>query len=306
MKKNALIMMRRRDLLALAAAVPARSASAGAVKIHASTYAMQTLDVVSAIERLRAIGYDGAELCLMPGWPSEPAKLDTAARRLVRAAGFPVPTLIENFNTLVDDAAHARILDRIRAAATLAHDIVPGNPPLLQSVLGGKPDEWEQVKEKMASRLADWAGVAQQSRIRLAVKSHIGSASNTPEKLIWLLDRVKNPGLSAIYDYSHFQLLNLDLTTTLDTLLPRTSFLTVKDGRMVNGTPQFLLPGDGTVDYVRYFEILKSRRYTGWMLFEISRQLQTQPGFDPVEAARRSYMNLAPVLRKAGLRDAKA
>jgi inosose dehydratase len=296
--------MRRRDLLVLAAAVPAGSASAAGVKIHASTYAMQTLDIVSAIEHLRTIGYDGSELCLMPGWPSEPEKFDAAARRRVRATGFPIPTLIENFNTLVDDATHAKTLDRIRAAAALAYGIAPGNPPILQSVLGGKPDEWEQVKEKMASRLADWARVAQQSRIKLAVKSHIGSASNTPEKLIWLLDRVKNPGLSAIYDYSHFQLLNLDLKTTLDVLLPRSSFLTVKDGRLVNGTPQFLLPGDGTVDYVRYFEILKSRGYKGWMLCEISRQLQTQPGFDPVEAARRSYRNLAPLLRKAGLRDA--
>ncbi len=299
-------MIRRRDLLAFAAAAPLRPASVAAVKIHASTYAMQTLDVDSAIENLRTIGYDGVELCLMPGWPSEPAKLDAAARRRVRATGFPVPTLIENFNTLVDDAAHAKTLERIRAAAALGYDIAPRNPPILQSVLGGKPNEWEQVKERMATRLADWARVAQEKQLRLAVKSHIGSASNTPEKLIWLLDQVKNPALSAIYDFSHFQLLNLDLKGTLDTLLPRSSFLTVKDGRMVNGTPQFLLPGDGTVDYVRYFEILKARQYSGWMLVEISRQLQTQPGFDPVGAARRSYGNLAPVLRKAGLRDTSA
>lgn len=299
-------MISRRDLLVFAAASPLRSASATEVKLHASTYAMQTLNVDTAIEHLRQIGYDGVELCLMPGWPSEPAKFDASARRRTRAAGFPIPTLIENFSTLVDDAAHSQTLDRIRTAAALAYDIAPKNPPILQTVLGGKPNEWEQVKEKMTSRLADWARVAQENRLRLAVKSHIGSASNTPEKLLWLLDRVKNPALSAIYDYSHFQLMNLDLKATLDTLLPRSSFVTVKDGRMMNGTPQFLLPGDGTVDYVRYFEILKTRHYSGWMLVEISRQLQTQPGFDPVGAARRSYGNLAPVLRKAGLRDMPA
>jgi sugar phosphate isomerase/epimerase len=154
----------------------------------------------------------------------------------------------------------------------------------------------------MAARLADWARVAHQNRIALAVKSHIGSASNTPEKLVWLLDQVKNPALSAIYDYSHFQLLDLDLKTTLETLLPRSSFLTVKDGRMVNGSPRFLLPGDGTIDYRRYFAILKEKGYKGWMLVEISRQLQTQPGYDPILAARRSYAHLAPLLEKAGLR----
>ncbi len=57
----------------------------------------------------------------------------------------------------------------------------------------------------MASRLAEWAKAAQESRIRLAVKSHIGSASNTPEKLIWLLDRVKNPSLSGLYDYCAYR-----------------------------------------------------------------------------------------------------
>jgi sugar phosphate isomerase/epimerase len=73
---------------------------------------------------------------------------------------------------------------------------------------------------------------------------------------------------------------------------------------MVDGNVQFLLPGDGTVDYKQYFAILAARRYKGWMLVEISRQLQTKPGYDPVEAARRSYRNLAGLLEQAGLRKA--
>ena len=288
--------MRRRDLLWLAAA------GRSAVRLHLGTYGMQALPVDRALNLIRETGYDGAELCLMAGWPSEPAKLDAAARRRIRTSGLPIPTLIENFNTLVADAEHERTLDRIRVAAALAHDIAPKSPSILQSVLGGKPAEWEQVKEKMAARLADWARVAGESRMPLAVKSHIGSASNTPEKLVWLLDRVKHPSLTAIYDYSHFQLLGLDLKTTIDTLLARSSFITVKDGRMVDGNPQFLLPGDGTIDYRRYFSILKEKSYQGWMLVEISRQLQTQPGYDPIAAARRSYAALAGPLKEAGLR----
>jgi inosose dehydratase len=293
---------RRREWLALAAGAPLAAATKGAVRLHASTYAMQPIAVDRALATIREIGYDGAELCLMAGWPSEPARLDAAARRRIREARFPVPTLIENGNTLVSEAEHARTLDRIRAAAALAHDIAPKRPPILQTVLGGKPAEWEQVKQKMAARLADWARVAAEVQIPLAVKSHIGSASNTPEKLIWLLDQVKNPALSGIYDYGHFQLLDLPLRGTLETLLPRSSFLTVKDGRMVAGQPRFLLPGDGTIDYREYFAILREKRYRGWMLVEISRQLQTQPGFDPVDAARRSYANLAGRLAQAGLR----
>ena len=290
---------------ALAATSSGEAATRGAVQLHVGNYGLQALGVDEALARIREIGYDGAELCLMAGWPSEPGKLDAASRRRIREQPLPVPTLIENFNLLVDDAGHARTLERIRAAARLAREITPARRPLpmLQSVLGGKPEEWEAVKEKMAARLADWALVARESGLRLAVKSHIGSASNTPEKLLWLLDQVKaGATLSAIYDYGHFQLLGLALTATLDTLLPRTSFLTVKDGQMVNGSPRFLLPGEGTIDYGEYFSYLKKRRYKGWMLVEISRQLQTQPGYDGVAAARRSYEFLAGRLRSAGLR----
>ncbi|MCC6538131.1 MAG: sugar phosphate isomerase/epimerase [Bryobacterales bacterium] len=280
----------------------AAAAPRARVRLHASTYGMQAFEVERALEAVRGLGYDGVELCLMAGWPSEPAQLDASARGRLRGAAFPIPTLIENGNTLVSDADHARMQDRIRAAAALAHDVAPASPPLLQTVLGGKPDEWEQVKEKMAARLSDWARVAAENRLRLAVKSHIGSASNTPEKLLWLLDRVRNPALSAIYDYSHFQLLGLKLKPTLEALLPRSSFVTVKDGRLENGAPRFLLPGEGTIDYGTYFRLLKQRRFDGWMLVEVSRQLQTQPGYDAVDAARRSYTQLAPLLKRAGLR----
>jgi len=293
---------RRGFVLLAAPAGSAEAARRSAVRLSFSTYATPTWEVDRALAMMREVGYDGAELCLMPGWPSEASKLDAAARRRIREQPLPVPTLIEAFNTLVADAEHARLLDRIRAAAALAHDVAPKQPPLLQTVLGGKPGEWEQVKERMASRLADWARVAKENRLRLAVKSHIGSASDTPEKLIWLLDQVRNPALSAIYDYGHFQLLDIDLETSLRMLLPRTSFVTVKDGRMGNGKAQFLLPGDGTIDYRKYASLLRTQKYRGWMLVEVSRQLQTQPGYDAAVAARRSYQALAPLLREAGLR----
>lgn len=274
----------------------------GPVRLSIGNYGMQGLPVDRALAAIAEIGYDGAELCLMAGWPSEPSLLDAAARRRIRQQRLPIASMIENFNLLASEAEHGRTLDRIRRAAELAHEVSPKSPAMLQSVLGGKPGEWERVKELMARRLDDWPRVAAQSRLKLAVKSHIGSASDTPEKLVWLLEQVRNPGLSAIYDYGHFELLKLELKESLETLLPHTSFLTVKDGRLVDGKAQFLLPGDGTIDYGRYFGLLRERRYRGWMLVEVSRQLQTVAGFDPLAAARRSYANLAPRLREAGLR----
>ena len=83
----------------------------------------------------------------------------------------------------------------------------------------------------------------------------------------------------------------------------RTQFVHVKDAQGKPGAFQFLLPGDGTIDYQRYFALLKEKRYQGWILVEVSRQLQTVPGFDPLLAARKSYENLAPRVKAAGLRS---
>ncbi|MBL8210088.1 MAG: sugar phosphate isomerase/epimerase [Bryobacterales bacterium] len=292
-------MTRRAFLLTPAAAY---AAPRPAVRLSFSTYATPGLEPDRALDLIREAGYDGAELCLMPGWPTHPDKLDAAARQRIQRHPLAIPTLIENFNLLVSDADHARTLDRIRAAAALAHEIAPKRPPLLQTVLGGKPGEWDDVKDRMAARLTDWARAAHDSRLSLAIKAHIGSACDTPEKLLWLLETVRHTSLSAIYDYSHFQLAGLGLEESLEALLPHCSFLTVKDGRMADDKPRFLLPGDGTIDYKRYFEILKARRYRGWMLVEVSRQLQTQPGYDPEAAARQSIAHLAPLLKNAGLR----
>ena len=113
--------MKRRELLPLLMS-PLLAAKSGAVKLYVGNYGMQTLEVDRALASIREIGYDGAELCLMAGWPSEPAKLDAAARRRIRRQPLPIPSMIENFNTLVPAADHSKILDRIRAAAALAHD----------------------------------------------------------------------------------------------------------------------------------------------------------------------------------------
>ena len=288
-------MTRRALLLGLAAGPPA-------IRLEIGNYGMQAMPVDRALALIRQIGYDGAELCCMAGWPSEPKWLDGPARRRIRESGFPIPTLIENFNLMAPDAVLRTIPDRIRAAAGLARDLAPHDPPILQTVLGGRAGEWEQVRGTMAARLEGWARAAGDAGIRLAVKAHAMNAADTPEKLLWLLDQVRHPALTAIYDYGHFQLAGLGIEPTMDALLPRSAFLTVKDSRLEKGQPRFLLPGDGTIDYARYFRKVKAMGWRGWVLVEVTRQLQTQAGYDAEAAARRSYTALAPILRTLSLR----
>jgi sugar phosphate isomerase/epimerase len=285
-----------------ALAAPARSS----IRLEIGNYGMQKLELDRALALIREIGYDGAELCLMRDWPSEPKRLDAVARRRIRDCGIPIPTMIENFNTMAPDAELQTVPDKIRAAAGLAYDIAPKNPPMLQTVLGGKSGDWEKIRDTMATRLRGWSEVAGENRIKLAVKAHANNACDTPDKLVWLLDRVNHPALTGCYDYGHFQLANLGIEESMDALLSRCAFITVKDSKVVDGKTRFLLPGDGTIDYTRYFQKVAALKWNGWVLVEVTRQLQTEPGYDAETAARRSYQHLAPVLAKLGLRTIKS
>jgi len=273
-----------------------------AIRLHIGNYGLQALPVMEALEFVRRTGYDGLELCVLAGWPSEPKSLDAGARRRIRESGFPVPTILDGMSLAGTDDAHRASLARIVEVAALAHDIAPGHPPILQTVLGGKPGEWESAKERMADRLSAWGAAAAQAKVRLAVKAHAFQVVDTPEKLLWLLGRAASPALSAIYDYGHFEARGLEIEPTMDQLLGRSSFITVKDSRTTGGKIEYLLPGDGKVDYGRYFAKVRQMGWRGWVLVEVTRQLQTAPGYDGRAAAVRAYGSMSAALKKAGLR----
>ena len=62
-----------------------------------------------------------------------------------------------------------------------------------------------------------------------------------------------------------------------------------------------LLPGDGTIDYVDYYRRLMKFGWTGHTVVEISAQIHSRPGYDPVAAATHSYARIAPVMAKVGV-----
>lgn len=281
----------------------ARAAAPGGVSLGFSLYGMKTLPLSDALKSCAEIGYANVEFALNAGYPTEP-KVFTAEARKEAAQQLSIlkldlPCLMVNLSLTADDKAHAQALQTISDAAQVARDLNAARPAIIETVLGGKPATWEQQKVGMVERLQSWAETAEKAKTTIAIKAHVGSAVNSPERLLWLLEQVKSPAIQVAYDYSHFELQGIDMEESMKLLLPRTKFIHVKDSVGEPGKFQFLLPGEGRTDYVKYFTALKQHGYHGPVVVEVSGQIFNKPGYEPIAAAKKCYTVLAGALAKA-------
>jgi sugar phosphate isomerase/epimerase len=307
-------LITRRQSLACAAGLVA--AIAGTTKLPAaddqviglgfSLYGMKSLSPSQAIATCHEIGYDCFELPLMPGWPADPEKLDVSARKELKAtiekSGLRLSALMENLPLLGDEKVHAANLQRLKLAAELAHNLVPEKPPLIETVLGGKPAEWDKVKEKMVLRLKDWASIAEDKKVSIAIKAHVGNALHKPTDALWLLEQVGSKSVRLAFDQSHFGLQKISLESALETMLPQTIFIHVKDAEGDATKFQFLLPAEKENRYAEYFKFLAEKKYRGDIVVEVSGQIHAKPGYDPVGAAKKCYQPLAAAMKEARIR----
>ncbi len=268
-------------------------------QIGFSLYGMKSLATADALRVCSEIGYECVELAAMADWPCAPEKLSADQRREIKQQladrGLKLAAIMENLPLAVDGEANGNNLDRLKRAMQLARDIAPDQTPLLETVLGGSPDKWPMLKDKFLERLRDWGRVAVENDSIIAIKAHIAGALHLPQDAADVVKAIDSKGIQLTYDFSHFQLRDVPLADSWQAMSERTRFVHVKDGRGKPGAFQFLLPGEGTTDYVELFRLFKASRYTGPVMVEVSAQISSKPGYDPIAAAKKSW----PVLRDA-------
>ena len=284
-------------------AAPTRSP--GHPTLGFSLYGMKSLSLAEAVRTCAESGYDDIEPALMADFPADPTTLSkprrAELRKLLDSLGIRVPALMENINPLGSDEVHRKNLDRLARAAELGHDLSPQRMPVMETVIGGKPADWEKLREPLAERLREWGAAAKRHDLVIAVKPHMNNALHRPEDALWLIEAVGSPQIRLAYDYSHYEAQGLSLDATLTELMPETVFVHVKDGERKDGATRFVLPGEGNVDYVTYFRRLAELGYSGSVTVEVSSAIHKQPGYDPVAAAKQCYQTLATAWTKAGL-----
>jgi inosose dehydratase len=271
-----------------------------------SLYGMKTLPLDEALQACAEIGYDCVELPVMEGWPADSATFSPDAqdrfREQLNQTGLRLSALMENLPLAADDARHGANVARLHAAGKILRRVAPAGPRIIETVLGGRPDQWDIAKDRMAERLQDWAKAAEEEDFTLAIKAHVGGALHTPEDCFWLAEQAESLHVKCVYDYSHFQLRGLSLAETIRVLAPHAVFVHVKDAAGDSARFQFLLPGEGTTDYAEYLRLLLKAGYRGAVVVEVSGQISSKPDYRPLEAARRCYEKLAPAFEEAGIK----
>ena len=71
-------------------------------------------------------------------------------RRLIEDTGLAVPALLESLPLAGTPQSRATNLERLKRAVALGNELFPARPPIVETILGGKNAQWEQVKGQMA------------------------------------------------------------------------------------------------------------------------------------------------------------
>jgi sugar phosphate isomerase/epimerase len=272
-----------------------------------STWGMPQVPIDVAVAHCAALGFDGLELTVIPGWSTDAATLDVAARRHIRRQyddhQLERCGLAGNTPLLSPDAAeHARNMARFRSYLDLAAELQrPGEQLTVSTTSGGQLDDWELVKETLAERFGELATHAERAGVVVGMEPHVSTALHSPEQAVWLLDQISSPALTIHFDISHFNVQAMAMAPVIAQLAPLSRHTHVKDERGIAPHHEFLIPGEGEMDYPRYLRAMAAAGYDGHIVVEISVMVQRRPDYDPLAAARRSYAVLSRAFAEAGV-----
>jgi sugar phosphate isomerase/epimerase len=291
--------------LASAPLLKAANESRPTVGLSIGTYGLKDLTTPDALRLIKETGYDGVQLAIMPGWPTEPVKLSADDRRTLRRqiedSGLALPSMLESIPLRGTPDVRTKNLDRLKRAVELGNELAPSRPPYFDTILGRKKNEWEKARNEMVDELRTWVPVLENGNTTLVFKPHAGDAVQSAERALWLINAVGSARIRIVFDYSHFYVEGYPLEESLRQLIVYSPLIVVKDSEGTSEKHAYLLPGDGKTDYADYFRLLRELRYSGFVNVEVSAHVHRKPGYQPIPTTKLCYERLAPLMDRAGL-----
>jgi inosose dehydratase len=277
------------------------------MKLGYSTWGMPTVPVDTAISHIANLGFDGIELTIIPRFTTELSTLDAAERKriaaLLKQHNLALPAIAAHSNLLETDAdAHAKNMWRLKGGVDLAVELAQEDElPAVNTTPGGKPDQWETQKDFLAERVGELVDYGASRGVTIAMEPHIGAIIDTPDKVLELLEIVNSPYLKVNFDISHFDIIGMPTEETVAALAAVSAHTHVKDQRGIAPDFEFLIPGEGTFDYVGYLKAMQAHGYDGFITAEVSFMVQARENYDPLAAATLSYETLSKAFVDAGI-----
>lgn len=277
------------------------------IRLSHSTWGMPTVPIDLAVAHCARLGFDGLEMSVTPRFPTSAEKLDAAERRRIRKLyddhGLILCGLSGATPLITDDPATAAAnLARVKSYLDLAAELQqPGESLSVSTISGGTEEGWDEQKGELVERYGALAAHAEQTGTLIGMEAHIGAALHLPEQALWLIEQIGSPALRVHLDISHFNIRGLDMDETIARLAPHAAHTHVKDERGRAPDHEFLIPGEGEMDYPRFLRALDRAGYDGHVATEISVMVQNRPDYDPLAAAEQSYRVLARAFEEVGL-----
>tara|TARA_R110002096_G_scaffold104771_4_gene230693 strand:+ start:823 stop:1695 length:873 start_codon:yes stop_codon:yes gene_type:complete len=269
--------------------------------ISHGTYGLPGYSLTGAIQLIAETGFDSIEIAAMPGYHGAPDQVSKKERGAIRARlkdsqlelgalmGLPTPNSARQ-------AANTVVVEQM---LELASDLAPDKAPLIQGVLGG--GNWNDKQALFRDCLGPWVDLASQAGVKLAIKPHRGHAMSLPQHAIWLIEQLDAAGkLTMVYDHSHFAFRDLPVRETVETALPHTSYLVMKDAVLRDGDVRFALPGTcETIPHAAILRQFMEGSYHGDICSEVSSQVWKAEGYDAVKATETCFANLQRIADEA-------
>jgi len=272
-----------------------------------STWGMQKTPIDVAVAHCAALGYDGLELTVIPRWPTDAATMAAAERKRIRRLyddhHIDLCGLSGNTPLLIGDAAErAQNVKTFKTYLDLAAELQkPGERLSVSTTSAGEPGSWETVKDELVNLFGNAAAYAEAAGVIVGVEPHVSNALHTPEQAIWLVEQVNSPALGVHFDISHFNVQGMEMESVVKQLVPYTVHTHIKDERGIAPDHQFLIPGEGEMDYVGYLKAMDRAGWQEYITVEISLMVQSRPAFDALAAATQSYQVVAKAFEDAGI-----
>lgn len=276
-----------------------------------STWAMPDLPIDPVIAHLAGLGFDAIEIGVLPRFTTALDNLDSAERKripqLLREHNIYLSAVSSYLPMMEQDVEQfAFNRDYVKRTIDLAAEwreswIPNGQPPVVVSGFGGKPGEIAKLEAQLVDRLNELGAYAEERNVSLAFEHHVGNAYETPDQTVALMQQIDSPAVKVNFDISHFNVMGYAIEESVEKLIPYTAHTHVKDELGRAPDHQYLIPGEGEFDYIRYLQTMQAHGYTGAVSTEISKMVQNRPDYDPLATASKSYDVLSRAFAEAGI-----